>query len=164
MGGIVVAGDNCFARRGVSVARRPLLGGMNMPARKQRSPGKPTSVDLPESNLLGVQSLVANKLYDAEGKYVGRLEEIVLDIRTGCVRHVVVAVGGFMGVGRRRLAVPWSALEPDAHYCRAVIDVAQMRLTAVRIPDGEPWLRHPASPSLATVAFPRIHRALGTGD
>src|SRR4030095_7982068 len=87
-----------------------------------------------DTHLLGVQSLVSNKLYDADGNYVGKLEEIVLDVRTGCVRHVIIAVGGFMGLGRRRLAVPWSALAPDARYCRAVIDVAQMRLTAVRIP------------------------------
>ena len=135
-----------------------------MPARKQGTKGKPTSIDAPDSNLLGVQSLVANKLYDAEGNFIGRLEEIVLDVRTGCVRHVVIAVGGFMGLGRRRLAVPWSALKPDADYCRAVIDVAQMRLTAVRIPDDDPWLRRPTSPGLATAAFPRLNRALGTGN
>jgi hypothetical protein len=80
------------------------------------------------------------------------------------VRHVIVAVGGFMGLGRRRLAVPWSALEPDAHYCRAVIDIAQMRLTAVRIPDDDPWLRHPSSPSLSSVGLSRANRVLGTGD
>ena len=88
----------------------------------------------------------------------------MLDVRTGCVRHVVVAVGGLMGFGRRRLAVPWSALTPDANYCRAVIDVTQMRLTAVRIPDGDPWLRRPAAPSLGNVAFPRANRAFGAGD
>ena len=48
----------------------------------------------PHGKLLGMKSLVANRLYDAQGNPVGKLEEIVLDVRTGCVRHVVVAVGG----------------------------------------------------------------------
>jgi sporulation protein YlmC with PRC-barrel domain len=117
-----------------------------------------------DSHLLGAQSLVANKLYDADGNHVGKLEEIVLDVRTGCVRHVIVAMGGFLGLGRRRFAVPWSALQPDARYCRAVVDVAQMRLTAVPIPDDDPWLRRPASASLASAALPKVDRAFGAGD
>lgn len=95
----------------------------------------------PSRHLLGVQSLVANRLYDADGNFVGKLEEVILDVRSGCVQHVVVAVGGIMGIGRRRLAVPWSALIPDADYRRCVIDVAQMRLTAVQVSDADPWLR-----------------------
>jgi len=118
----------------------------------------------PHAHLLGVQSLVASKLYDADGNVVGKLEEIVLDVRTGCVRHVVIAVGGFLGFGRRRLAVPWSALVPDADSRRAVVDIAQMRLTAVSIPDGDPWLRGSAAPRPRTGVFPRSHRAFGTGD
>jgi hypothetical protein len=88
-----------------------------------------------------VKSLVANSVYDAEGNLVGKLEEIVIDTRTGCVRHVVLAVGGVLGIGRRRLAVPWSALSPDARYRRCVVDVTQMQLTAVRVPDDDPWLQ-----------------------
>ena len=135
-----------------------------MLTRKQRGRDNAKGTERPDTHLLGAQSLIANKLYDTEGNYVGKLEEIVLDVRTGCVRHVIVAVGGFFGLGTRRLAVPWSALEPDADYCRAVVDVAQMRLTAVRIPDDDPWLRHPASPTPRTVGLPRVNRALGAGD
>ncbi len=97
--------------------------------------------------LLGVKSLVANNVYDAEGQFVGKLEEIVIDTRTGCVRHAVLAVGGVMGIGRSRLAVPWSALTPDAAYRRCIVDVTQMQLTAVRVPDDDPWLqRNVAAP------------------
>ena len=138
-------------------------GEKEMAAGKHGSRGRPTTGS-PETHLLGMQSLVSNKLYDVEGNFVGKLEEIVLDVRTGCVRHVIVAVGGFLGVGKKRFAVPWSALQPDANYCRAVIDLAQMRLTAVAIPDDDPWLRHPASASLATVGLSRIDRAIGTAD
>jgi len=91
--------------------------------------------------LLGAKSLVANSVYDAEGHFVGKLEEIVIDTRTGCVRHAVLAVGGVMGIGRKRVAVPWSALSPDADYRRCVVDRTQMQLTAKRVPDDDPWLQ-----------------------
>ena len=94
-----------------------------------------------DASLMGVKSLVANSVYDAEGNLVGTLEEIVLDTRTGCVRHAVLAVGGVLGIGRKRLAVPWSALNPDAHFRRCVVDVTHMRFTAVPVPDDDPWLQ-----------------------
>ena len=122
-----------------------------MPARN--GVGKSTGVDVAHGKLLGMKSLVANRLYDADGNPVGKLEEIVLDVRTGCVRHVVVAVGGVLGIGRRRFAVPWSAVTPDADHRRCRIDVAQMRLTAVPVPDGDPWPRRIGAT-----------RAVGTGD
>jgi sporulation protein YlmC with PRC-barrel domain len=95
-----------------------------------------------EGCLVGVKSLVDNNVYDARGNLVGKLEELVIDTRTGCVRHAVLAVGGILGIiGRRRFAVPWSALNPDADYRRCVVDLTQMQLTAVRVPDDDPWLR-----------------------
>ena len=94
-----------------------------------------------DASLMGVKSLVANSVYDAEGNLVGTLEEIVLDTRTGCVRHAVLAVGGVLGIGRKRLAVPWSALNPDAQFRRCVVDVTHMRFTAVPVPDDDPWLQ-----------------------
>jgi len=121
----------------------------------------------PARHLLGMQSLVANRLYDAEGNFVGRLEEVILDVRSGCVQHVVVAVGGILGLGCRRLAVPWSALIPDADYRRCVIDVAQMRLTAVQVSDADPWLRRSGAPrpdKTIVAENPRARSGRPSGD
>ena len=110
--------------------------------------------------LLGVTSLVANRVYNAEGKLLGKVEEIVIDTRTGCVRHAVLTVGGCLGFGRRRLAVPWSTLTPDADYRRCVVDVTQMQLMAVQVPDDDPWLqRH--SPTRANENNARRAHVLG---
>jgi len=108
-------------------------------SRSNRLPA--TAGDSRTGCLVGVTSLVDNSVYDARGNLVGKLEELVIDSRTGCVRHAVLAVGGILGIGRRRFAVPWSTLNPDANYRRCVVDVTQMQLTAVRVPDNDPWLR-----------------------
>jgi hypothetical protein len=107
-----------------------------------------------------VESLVANSVYDAEGNLVGKLEEIVIDTRTGCVRHAVLAVGGILGIGRKRIAVPWSALTPDANYRRCVVDVTKMQLTAVRVPNDDPWLQRNDS-TQANETYSRQARVLG---
>jgi len=90
---------------------------------------------------VGTTSLIEDDVYDAAGKFLGEIEEIVLDVRTGCVRYAVLAVGGFLGLGRKRFAVPWSALTPDADYQRCIVDVTLMRLMAVPVPKNDPWLQ-----------------------
>jgi len=91
--------------------------------------------------LVGTTSLIEDDVYDVGGKYLGAIEEIVLDVRTGCIRYAVLALGGFLGVGRKRYAVPWRALTPDADYRRCIVDVALMKFMAVPVPQNDPWLQ-----------------------
>ena len=90
--------------------------------------------------LLRTTSLIEDDVYDAAGKFLGEIEEILIDARTGCVRYAVLALGGFLGVGRKRFAVPWSALTPDADYRRCIVNVALMQLMALPVPQEAPWL------------------------
>ena len=100
------------------------------------------SVDSTENAcLLRTTSLIKDEVYDGAGKFLGEIEEILIDARTGCVRYAVLALGGFWGIGRKRFAVPWSALTPDADYRRCVVDVTLMRLMALPVPQDDPWLR-----------------------
>src|SRR5450759_4548783 len=109
---------------------------------KQTNPRISLSVDsTTNACLLGATSLIEDDVYDASGRFLGEIEEILIDVRTGCVRHVVLALGGFLGIGRKRFAVPWSAFTPDADYRRCIVDVALMRLVALPVPQDDPWLR-----------------------
>ena len=110
--------------------------------RTRTNPRISVTVDSTTScRLLGTTSLIEDDVYDAAGKFLGWIEEIVLDVRTGCVRYAVLALGGFLGIGARRFAVPWRALTPDADYRRCVVDVALMQLMAVPVPRNDPWLQ-----------------------
>lgn len=93
----------------------------------------------PRAEQVGARSLIQYDVYDPGGKRIGEVEEMALDIRTGCVRYVVLSVGGFLGIGRKRVAVPWSALTPDLDSQRCVLKVAAMQLMAVPVFDEDPW-------------------------
>jgi len=97
--------------------------------------------DSTADRLVGMTSLIQDDVYDAAHNCLGKVREIILDARTGCVRYVVLALGGFLGIGRKRFAVPWSAFTLDANYHRCIVDVTLMQLTAVRVPENEPWLQ-----------------------
>lgn len=83
--------------------------------------------------LLEVKDLIATSVHDADGRYVGRIEDIVIDARSGCIRHAVLVVGGILGIGGTRLAVTWRALTPDVHARRCIVDRTLMQLTAIPI-------------------------------
>lgn len=80
--------------------------------------------------LLGLRRIVDCDVCDEKGNVVGKLEELVIDARTGCVRHAVLGIGGLLGIGRQRFGISWSALTPDLENRRWMVDMTLLRLTA----------------------------------
>ncbi len=62
--------------------------------------------ELTEAEATGVLSRMVR---DNEGKEIGRIVDVVVD-PAGQPRAIVVDVGGFMGVGSRRVAVSWPSV------------------------------------------------------
>ncbi|CAD7026479.1 photosystem reaction center subunit H [Pseudorhizobium endolithicum] len=52
-------------------------------------------------------------VYGADGKEIGEIEDIVLNL-DGTVAAVALEVGGFLGIGEQDVLVAWSALEITA--------------------------------------------------
>lgn len=80
------------------------------------------------SELIGMP--VTNK----EGKELGSLEDLVFDPKTGTIRYAALAHGGILGIGEKRVAVPWDSFE---------FQVKQREQRAFR-PDGQPQAERPA--------------------
>jgi hypothetical protein len=85
------------------------------------------------SGILGARDLTGDFVYDSADEYVGQIVQIMVDTRIGYVAWAVVAVGGFLGIGRRRLAVPWSMVTPDTRYKRCSLTVDQEELLGVSL-------------------------------
>jgi len=68
------------------------------------SAGAPTAIQVNSGQLIG-QS-VRN---EADNKVVGTIDSVIID-KSGKIHHVVIGVGGFLGIDRKDVAVDWSKL------------------------------------------------------
>ncbi|TVP78396.1 PRC-barrel domain-containing protein [Thioalkalivibrio sp.] len=73
--------------------------------------------------LLSAGSLIGNKVCTRKGEELGDIKELMLNTITGNVCYVVLAAGGFLSMGEKLYAVPWSALTLDTPNKRFVLDV-----------------------------------------
>lgn len=78
--------------------------------------------------LMSAGSLTGDDVYNEKGENLGDLKEIMLDLRSGRIGYAVLAFGGFLGMGGKLFAVPWSAMRLDAANKRFVLDVEKDRL------------------------------------
>jgi sporulation protein YlmC with PRC-barrel domain len=60
--------------------------------------------------VLSLNTLTGYKVQNAAGEDLGRIDDLVLDQKTGRVQYAVLAFGGIFGMGNRLVAIPWPSL------------------------------------------------------
>lgn len=111
----------------------------------------------PGPELMGADTLNGNDVYNPEGEDLGDIKEIMLDMRTGKVSYAVLSFGGFLGMGDKLFAVPWSALILDTVNKRFTLNVEKDRLESAPGFDQDKW------PNMADTAWSEsIHAYYGT--
>lgn len=93
----------------------------------------------PGPELLSASSLSGDEVCNKQGENVGKIKDIMLDMRTGRVGYAVLSFGAFLGMGEKLFAVPWNALKLDAENKRFVLDVEQDRLKKAPGFDKDKW-------------------------
>jgi sporulation protein YlmC with PRC-barrel domain len=106
--------------------------------------------------LLGTASFCGDGVYDVAGKFLGEIEELVIDIHSGRVAYGLMAVGGMLGMGRKLFAIPWNAVTVDRVYQRCVVKIDIERLIDSPSVDGD-FLARMADPGWAT----QVHAYFG---
>lgn len=51
-----------------------------------------------------------DKVKDPDGRPVGVIEDLVVDLEQGTVAYVILSCAGYLGNVARRFAIPWSSL------------------------------------------------------
>ena len=93
----------------------------------------------PGPHVMGANTLVGNDVSNHKGETLGDIKEIMLDMRTGKVAYAVLAFGGFLGMGEKLFAVPWSALILNTHDKSFIINVDKERLQKAPGFDKDKW-------------------------
>ena len=82
-------------------------------------------------------TLIGDRVVNAAGETLGRVEDFVVDLSSGTVEFVILSFGGFLGVGDRLFPVPLEALQPADHGF--VLTIPQERLRNAPAFDRTGW-------------------------
>lgn len=91
------------------------------------------------SKVMAATTLVGNSVRNPEGEDLGRIEDFVIDLEEGVIAYAVLSFGGFLGMGDKLFAVPWSALSLDPDEKQFILDVDRDTLKQAPGFDKDNW-------------------------
>jgi sporulation protein YlmC with PRC-barrel domain len=108
------------------------------------------------SRVLAASALAGGQVKNSAGENLGNIEEIMLDPERGCIAYALLLCGGFLGIGDKLLAVPWSALRIGLSGRDFILDVDRETLKKAPGFDRRHW------PDMADPVFGRkTHKHYG---
>jgi sporulation protein YlmC with PRC-barrel domain len=84
-------------------------------------------------------SIIGTDVVNPKGDNLGDIKEVVIDPGTGRVAYAVVSFGGFLSMGEKLFAIPFSSFVYNAEKNEYVLDVAKERLEAAPGFDADHW-------------------------
>ncbi len=69
-------------------------------------------------------------VYNQAGEKIGHVEDVVLDKLSNNIMFAVVGFGGFLGIGEKYHAVPWSSLDYEEERGGYVVPFSREQLEA----------------------------------
>ncbi len=84
-------------------------------------------------------SIIGTDVVDPQDESLGDIKEIVIDPRSGRVAYAVVSFGGFLTMGEKLFAIPFSSFRYDAPSNKYVLDVPKDRLKEAPGFDKDSW-------------------------
>lgn len=93
----------------------------------------------PGPRLMGADTLIGEDVYNTKDEDLGDIKEIMLDMNNGKIAYAVLSFGGFLGMGDKLFAVPWSALTLDTENKRFILNVDKERLNSAPGFDKDDW-------------------------
>jgi len=82
----------------------------------------------PGPHVMAASTLTRDKVMNHAGETLGDLDEIMIDVPRGRVAYAVLSAGGFLGMGEKLFAIPWSALSLDTDNKCFILDIDRDRL------------------------------------
>lgn len=73
--------------------------------------------------VLSAGSINGTPVENASGEDLGKIEELMIDLKSGRVTYAVLSFGGFLGMGNKLFALPFEALRFDTVEEKVILDV-----------------------------------------
>jgi uncharacterized protein YrrD len=77
---------------------------------------------------MAASTLKGTTVISSDGGDVGKISDIMLDVRGGRIAYAVLSEGGFLGMGTSLHAIPWNALTLDTDAECFHVSIAAQRI------------------------------------
>jgi sporulation protein YlmC with PRC-barrel domain len=90
-------------------------------------------------HVMSASSLMGDKVRNKEGEDLGKIEEFMIDMTSGCIAYAVLSFGGILGFGDKLFAIPMEALTLDEDQKCFILNVPKDKLKASSGFDKDNW-------------------------
>ncbi len=108
----------------------------NQPVQKSIAAGIPEGEHI---NAFRVDKIIDSGVINLDGKSIGTIDDLVIDIDTGNIMYGVLEFGGFMGFGDKLFAVPWRSLTAVPTEGIFILDQSKAKLEKAPGFDKDNW-------------------------
>lgn len=90
-------------------------------------------------NTLRYDTLTSMRVQNPDGDDLGTIDDLVFDRESGQIRYAILSFGGFLGIGDKLFAVPWSAFFISPMEQKLIINVKRETLKNAPGFDRDHW-------------------------
>ena len=89
--------------------------------------------------VIAADTLTGDEVVNLQKEDLGKIEHLMIDLESGRVAYAVLSFGGFLGMGDKLFAIPWSSLALDTVEHRFILNVDKELLKAAPGFDKDRW-------------------------
>ena len=80
--------------------------------------------------VVSASKIIGEEVVNRQDENLGKIHELVIDAKEGRLTYAVLSFGGFLGMGNKLFAMPWSAFEFAQHENKLILNVDKEKLKA----------------------------------
>jgi sporulation protein YlmC with PRC-barrel domain len=78
----------------------------------------------PSGHLIAAHQVQGTAVYNTALEKLGRVEDMMIDKRSGRIAYAILSFGGFLGIGDRRYPLPWEKLSYNTEVGGYIVDIS----------------------------------------
>ena len=122
------------------------------------TPSSQTAKSQERRNDMRASELIGKNVRNQEGKDIGEVEDVLVNMKSGRVQYTVLSFGGFLGMGDKLFAIPMDSFDRSQQRDHLVLNVSEERLKKAEGFDKDKWPNYREDPGF----FERVRSAFNS--
>lgn len=80
------------------------------------------------NRLLSSSSIEGTDVKNNKGESLGEIKDLMINPKTGEINYAVLSFGGFLGMGDKYFAIPWTSFSTDRQDEEMVLNISKEKL------------------------------------